>query len=143
LPRLLETFRNPREDLEVRYSAIEALGVMGDAAQSIIPSLVEAVQDPKEHLFFRIKTLSVLVELGRGRPEVVAALGEVLRNADEPPFFRVKTVQALAEMKSQARIIQPILEELLNRELPEELRQAVRETRHALSEPAGKKADIG
>lgn len=127
VPQLIQTFRNRREDLEVRQSALQALDAMGSSASAAAAALAETVADPQEHLFFRVQTVDVLRNITAHPEETNAFLLHRLADPRETTFLRNHILRSFLRLREPPSGFQSLVRQLRGHALPEDMQRSLDE----------------
>ncbi len=99
---------SPYLSIELRVAAIEALGELGPAAESVLPTLRSIVEDGNADPARRAAAASAVVQIAPGEVEqLVRRLGDRY----EEPALRRAVAESLAAMGCHARAALPVLVE--------------------------------
>lgn len=108
VPELIEQLKS--KDEYVRWSAVEALGQIGPAAQEAVPALIAALKDSKKRV--RQYATYALAEIGPATQEAIPSLIEVLKGDDS--IARQYAIVALRKIGPAA--VPPLIEALKDKD---------------------------
>lgn len=119
VPELLDLLRKDKH----RSKVIEALSMMRDDANSVVPMLLPVQGNREEKDNVRAALSEALGSLGRDHPGVLPCLVQTLSNKEEPEAIRVAAIRGLHRMGVKAKPALPMLKEA-SREDSEAVREA-------------------
>jgi hypothetical protein len=103
VPMLSAALSDAGEDLEVRYGALIALGLLGRVSLAAWATLEAVSASHEEQLFLRIKALEVLAGLRDEEESTLRILVDRLRDAREPVQLRIRAGELILNMKHAER----------------------------------------
>jgi hypothetical protein len=99
VPMLAAGVSDVGQDLEVRYGALIALGLLGRVALASSETLETVTTNREEQLFLRIKALEVLVGMSGEVESTVRILADRLTDAREPTLLRMRAGEIMSAIK--------------------------------------------
>ncbi|MFQ5794145.1 MAG: HEAT repeat domain-containing protein [Candidatus Bipolaricaulia bacterium] len=133
IKRIVDMLEIP--DVDVRVTAIRALGAMGEVAKNQAPMLVDLLKDPDEPGLVRFVAAEALRAMGEAAKDQAPMLVDLLNDLNEDVSMRAAAAKALGAMGEAAKDQVPKIANLLN-DPNASVRAAVAEALGAMGEAA-------
>ena len=101
--KVVNILKNDKFDANVRSSAVQALGNLGEAAQPYVKDIADLLKNDKEDAFVRYRAAQALGNLGEAAKPFVKDIADILKNDKEDAYVRGSAAQVLGNVGEAAK----------------------------------------